>query len=186
MRRVANDYADVKLHLDRPKDTQTLGQLARTWQGQHDEPAIGKAAPAIDAKDLNGQTVRLSDYRGKVVVVFFWASWCAPCMASIPEEKALLRRLADKPFVLLGVSCEGTAGEARKVVARHSIPWTNVHDGVPSEGKLAERFGVAGHGIPAIFVIDRQGVLRHKWVRSSEELGRLVDALIAEDGASRK
>jgi RNA polymerase sigma factor (sigma-70 family) len=186
MTRVASEYADVKLHPDRPKETRTLGRLAKAWLRQEDEPIVGRAAPAIEGKDLNGQTVRLSDYRGKVVVVVFWASWCRPCLAMIAQEKALAQRLADKPFALLGVNCDATLGEARKVVAAQSVTWPNWHDGVPTEGKIAERYQVAGHGIPAIFVIDREGVLRHKWIASSAELDKAVDALLGKDGAAGK
>jgi peroxiredoxin len=186
MNRVATEFADVKLHADRPKDTQTLGSAARDWLRQEEGPAVGQVAPAIEGKDLNGQTVRLSDYRGKVVVLVFWAGWCRPCLAMIPEEKALAARLADKPFALLGVNCDATEAEARKVVAARAVPWPNWHDGLPSEGKFAERYRVAGHGIPAVFVIDREGVLRHKGLASSHEIERAVDALLGERGAARK
>jgi RNA polymerase sigma factor (sigma-70 family) len=177
MHRVAADYADVKLHLDRPKDTQTLGNFARAWLGMEEEPILDRPAPEIEGKDLNGTTVKLSDYRGKVVVVVFWASWCAPCMAMLPEENALVRKLAGKPVVFLGVNGDATAAAAKKVIDNHSITWPTVHDGLTSEGKIAERYKVAGHGIPAIFVIDRQGVLRHKFVRSIEELSKLIDGM---------
>ncbi len=184
MSRVVAEYADVKLHLGRPKETQTLGELARLWLRRGDKPVIGQAAPPIEGTDLNGQTLRLSDYRGKVVVVVFWASWCVPCMKMIAEEKALAQRLADKPFALLGVNGDATIDDARKVVAAQSIPWPNWHDGVPSDGKIAESYRV--RGVPAIFVVDREGVLRHKWVVSSAELDRVVDALLKEGGAARK
>jgi RNA polymerase sigma factor (sigma-70 family) len=186
MTRVESEFADVKLHLDRPKDTQTLGGLARAWLGREDEPVIGRPAPAIEGNDLNGQVLRLSDFRGKVVVVVFWAGWCRPCLAMLPEEKALVRRLADKPFALIGVNCDATAAEARKLAAEKSVSWPNLHDGLPTEGKVAERYRVAGHGIPAIFVIDREGILRHKWIAASGELDKAVDALLAEAATGRK
>jgi hypothetical protein len=104
----------------------------------------------------------------------------------LPEEKALVRRLADKPFALLGVNCDASAGEARKLAAEKSVYWPNLYDGLPTEGKIAERYQVAGHGIPAIFVIRREGILRHKWIASSGELDRVVDALFAEGGTGRK
>jgi RNA polymerase sigma factor (sigma-70 family) len=182
MTRVESEFADVKLHPDRPKDTQTLGALARAWLGREDEPVLGRPAPAFEGTDLNGQPLRLNDYRGKVVVVVFWAGWCRPCMAMVPEEKALARRLADKPFALIGINCDATAGEARKLATEKAITWPNLHDGLPSEGKIAERYRVAGHGIPAIYVIDREGVLRQKWIASPGELERVVDALLAVGG----
>jgi len=82
------------------------------------------------------------------------------------------RRLAEKPFALLGANCDATAGDARRVAAGQSITWPIIHDGLHDEGKIAERYRVASHGIPAIFVIDRQGVLRHEYVLSAAALGR--------------
>jgi peroxiredoxin len=180
MTRIASEDADIKLHPAQPRNTQTLGRLALAWLRLDDEPLLGRPAPAIEGTDLNGKPLRLGDYRGKVVVVVFWASWCRPCMNMIPGEKALLRRLTDKPFALLGVNCDAAPADARDVAAAESIPWPNCHDGVPGEGKIAERYRVAGRGIPAIFVIDREGVLRYKWLSSSSELDQAVNALLAE------
>lgn len=186
MARIESEFAGVKLHLDRPKDTQTLGTLARAWLQMEEEPVVGRPAPPIEGKDLNGQPLRLSDYRGKVVVVVFWAGWCRPCMAMLPEEKALVSRFAGKPFALIGVNCDASAAEARKLVAGHGVSWPNLHDGLPTEGKIAEPYRVAGHGIPAVYVIDREGILRHKWVASTGELDKLVDALLAAGGPAGK
>jgi peroxiredoxin len=180
MTRVASEYPDVKLHPARPRESQTLDRVAWAWLRQDDAPFIGQPAPPITGTDLNGQALRLSDYRGKVVVVIFWASWCRPCMAMISEEKALAHRLASQPFALLGVNCDATPSKARAVVTAQSIPWPNWHDGVPTEGKISGLYRVAGHGVPAIFVIDRLGLLRHKWVASSPELNRIVESLVGE------
>ncbi len=184
--RVVSKFADVKLHPSRPKETLNLGGLARSWIRPDDEPVVGRPAPALQGKDLDGKPVRLADYRGKVAVIVFWASWCRPCMAMMPEEKALARRMADKPFVLIGVNGDESATHARSVVAAQSLPWVNLHDGLPSEGKNAERYHVAGHGVPAVFVADREGVLRYKWVLSTEELERYVNTLLAEKPAAAK
>src|SRR5215475_209715 len=66
------------------------------------DPRIGLPAPEIDSEDFDGNRVKLSDYRGKVVVVVFWYAACPPCRAMIPHERELAERYRDKPFAMIG------------------------------------------------------------------------------------
>ena len=84
--------------------------------------AVGKPAPEIDGPGLDGHPLKLSDYRGKVVVLVFWGSWCGPCMLQVPHERELAERHKDEPFALLGVDCEMSKGEGIKAVGRERSP----------------------------------------------------------------
>ena len=82
----------------------------------------GKPAPEIDGVGFDGKPLKLSDYRGKVVVLVFWGTWCGPCMREVPHERELAERLKDKPFAVLGVNCdddEQAAAERDQVRADH-------------------------------------------------------------------
>src|SRR5207244_146319 len=68
--------------------------------------AVGKNAPEAEAEDLAGKPVKLSAYKGKVVVIDFWATWCPPCKAMIPHERELVQKNADKPFVFISISAD--------------------------------------------------------------------------------
>lgn len=77
---------------------ETLADQARLRLDALRSIAVGKVAPDIQGEDTNGKPMSLSDYRGKVVVLVFWGTWCSPCMGLVPHEKALVERFRDRPF----------------------------------------------------------------------------------------
>jgi thiol-disulfide isomerase/thioredoxin len=87
-------------------DGTTLADLARPELDELRRLSVGKIAPEIEEQDLDGQKLRLSDYRGKVVVLTFWGTWCGPCMAMVPDERKLVERYAAKPFAIVGVNSD--------------------------------------------------------------------------------
>jgi thiol-disulfide isomerase/thioredoxin len=157
----------------------TLGQGAESLLDEIRNLAIGKPSPDIDGVDLDGTPLKLSDYRGKVVVLVFWASWCGPCVADIPQERELVERLHGQPFALLGINCDEDKGIARKVIESKRVNWPNWND--PStaedEGPIVDRFHV--HQLPSTVVLDADGIIRAKNLRH-ESLGKTVDRLLLE------
>src|SRR5881397_2162529 len=77
-------------------------------------PRVGQPAPEIEGEDIDGNRMKLSDFRGKVVVLDFWGFWCSYCVRWIPHEKAMVERLKGRPFVLLGVNSDRNRVEAQK------------------------------------------------------------------------
>ena len=84
----------------------TLGQVAEARLDDLHNLAVGKPAPEIKGVDIHGKPLALSDYRGKVVALVFWGTWCGPCMREIPREKALVDRMKGRPFAMLGVNTD--------------------------------------------------------------------------------
>jgi len=122
-------------------------------------PRIGAPAPELEGEDFDGKSFKLSDYRGKVVVVSFWASWCKPCRELIPHEQSLVQRFGDKPFALLGVNIDDNREAALKVITTHGISWRNWRAG--GEGNpIQKRWPI--EALPTICVIDADGNLRHR------------------------
>jgi thiol-disulfide isomerase/thioredoxin len=97
--------------------------------------APGKPAPEIDGVGSDGKPLKLSDYRGKVVVLVFWGSWCGPCMREIPHERALAERLKDRSFAPLGVNCDDDRSTALKAMEMEHTQWPNWYDGAPGVGR---------------------------------------------------
>ena len=136
---------------------------------------IGKIAPDIHGEDLNGRRIKLSDYRGKIVVLTFWGSWCPPCMALIPEENRLAERMAGQPFALIGVNSDNDGDTAKLAMRKMNVTWPSFRDGKP--GPIARDWHVRIW--PDTFVLDADGVIRFR-NRRGKDLHTAVDALVKE------
>lgn len=139
------------------------------------------AAPELAFKDLDGRLVRLSDQRGKVVLVNFWATWCPPCRREMPSMERLYQKLKDQPFTILAVD----QMENFDLV----FTFTGQLDPAPtfpilldSEGRSARAWGVKG--LPASFVVDKQGRIAYRAMGGREfdhpEIEKRLRELIAE------
>jgi thiol-disulfide isomerase/thioredoxin len=155
----------------------TLGQEAEARLDEIESLAVGKAAPEIVGVDLDGVSRKLSDYRGKVVVLVFWGSWCGVCMAEVPHEREMAERLKGRPFAVLGVDCADDRDTARKVVERERMTWPSWYDGAAGPGPIASRYHI--RGFPSFFVLDARGVIRSKG-GGSVGVDELVDKLLDE------
>lgn len=122
-------------------------------------PQIGQPAPEIVGVDLEGEPMKLSDFRGKVVAVSFWANWCRCCVALFPHERQLVEKYRDRPFVLLGVNADENRSQAKKVQDRHQLSWRSFHIG-DAVGPVPTEWGVDAW--PTIFVLDAQGTVRYR------------------------
>lgn len=132
----------------------------------------------FDATDADGKRFKLSDYRGKVTAVVFWAYWCKPCMADMPHEIEVAKRFQEKPFAIVGVNADkGAPTELKARFEKTGIPWRNALDGGPS-GPIVNKLGVSGW--PTVVVLDRSGKVRYVDARG-EDLDRAVEALLAEN-----
>lgn len=117
----------------------------------------GEAAPEIGLTDLSGKAVKLSALRGKVVLVDFWASWCAPCRESLPALERLARSYADKGLVVVGVNIDKTPEVARSFLAKNKLvlSFPVVHD---KKHEVAARYEPPT--MPSSYVVDKEGRVR--------------------------
>jgi thiol-disulfide isomerase/thioredoxin len=180
---VVKDYADCPRLRKALIGQITLGQEAEQELFELQNLRIGKMAPDIEGKDLEGATFKLSDYRGRVTALIFWASWCGPCIEMVPDERRLVDRLKNQPFVLIGMNGDPKLSDAKRAVAKESMVWRSFWDGTNSSaGPISHAWNV--HGWPTIYVLDGKGVIREKNVRG-EKLDNAIDLLIKEQVAGK-
>jgi cytochrome c biogenesis protein CcmG/thiol:disulfide interchange protein DsbE len=120
---------------------------------------VGKPAPDFNLPDLNDKTVRLSDYRGKVVFLNFWATWCKPCREEMPSMEVLYKNFEGNGFVVLAVSIDRvtTKKDIPPFVKSMNLTFPILVD---SWGQTDKRYKLMG--VPETYIIDQQGVLREK------------------------
>jgi thiol-disulfide isomerase/thioredoxin len=118
---------------------------------------VGDRAPDFTLRDWQDRPVALADFRGKVVCLDFWASWCTPCRAALPALDALARRHAEAGLAVLAVDIDTDRAAAERFIAERvpSSAMTLLRD---PGGDLFKRFGASG--MPALYVIDREGRVR--------------------------
>lgn len=125
---------------------------------------------------FDGGTVRLSELRGKVVMLDFWGSWCVPCRQEAPEVQRTWTKYRDKGVVFVGINVFDNAGDARKFLDEYGISYPT---GPDPKGAIAIEYGLTG--VPEKFFITRDGRIAHKYVGPMTEaaLSGILDKLLA-------
>jgi thiol-disulfide isomerase/thioredoxin len=143
---------------------------------------LNKPAAEWEAKNLDGKTHRLADYRGKVVILDFWYRGCGWCMYAMPQVNRVAETFRDQPVAVLGMTIDEDVKDGRAVVEAMGLPYP-----VIQARELPEKFGVQGY--PTLIVIDQHGIIRDIHFgyspRLFEELSERVRSLLAEKAAAR-
>ena len=151
-------------------------------------PAAGKrkVAPDFDLKRPDGAELKLSDLRGQVVLIDFWASWCGPCVRALPELMETKRSFEDRDFQVVGVSLDRKREDFESYVKRFEMDFPQYFDGKHWSNDVAKLYGV--RSIPRTVLLDREGRIAHVNVRGRglhAAIERLLEEGAAESPASR-
>jgi thiol-disulfide isomerase/thioredoxin len=151
------------------------------------------ATPEIIGTDIDGQPFKLSDFRGKVVLLTFWAGWCGACRDIASLERSVTDTMRGRPFVLLGVNCDGDMVKLKEQMKSEHITtrsWCDGGGSANTPGPIARRFNV--HSWPSLYLFDAHGFIRHKFSgrpsnqRLSSAIAAQVQTAEEESGTRKK
>ena len=168
--RVKADLAD---HPQSAQVSQFLDQVG----GDLYLPGVGDEMK-IAFTDLNGKEIDLEKMKDKVILVDFWATWCGPCIAEMPNVTAAYETYKDKGFEVVGISLDEDKAAVVKFIADNKMPWPQFVDGKGWENELAQRFGI--RSIPATFLVGKGGRIVASNLRGPDLEAAIEKALAGE------
>lgn len=155
----------------------TNGKMSKSNPNAPYGVAEGERAPDIAGKDLDGKAMKLSDYKGKVVLLDFWAYWCGPCVSMFPHNKELVEKYKGRPFVILGVNEDRAPKDITNGNAKHKLTWRSFQDGTAGS-KIVRQYKI--EAFPTMMILDGNGVVRKVIVGAGGQNAALLDKTIAE------
>ena len=150
------------------------GKIDESAIAKSDGEMIGKPIPAFDVKDTSGNAINTKDFKGKVTLINFFASWCGPCKKEFPELVNLYKENKAKGFQIVSVGVDREAGKSLEFAKGFEATWSVISD---AESELMGQFNV--YSMPATFIIDRQGIVRFMdtGFKPEEQLEKLRNAV---------
>jgi thiol-disulfide isomerase/thioredoxin/ribosomal 50S subunit-associated protein YjgA (DUF615 family) len=177
--------ADLYTAIDPAKEEAILKELAadtnpriaRRAQSKLDQKEALKKPVELKFTAVDGSEVDVAKLRGKVVLVDFWATWCGPCQAEVPNVVAAYKKYHDKGFEVVGISLDEDKDEMLKFTKEHGMTWPQYFDGKGWGNAISFKHGI--QSIPAMWVLDKKGMIRSTEARG-EALAPLIEKLLAE------
>jgi peroxiredoxin len=141
------------------------------------ELGVGKTFPDFNEKNLEGEPLSIAKYKGKIVLIDFWATWCGPCIAELPNVLSAYKKHHDQGFEIIGISLDSDRDKLTSFIKEKGMTWPQYFDGQGWQTKLAQDYGI--NSIPATFLLDGNGTVIAKDLRG-DDLEQKVAAALAK------
>lgn len=173
-----NEVKDIfSTYSDRIRSSKSGINVSNVINAPINPTAIGEIAPLFDGPSPTGDRIALESFRGKVVIIDFWASWCRPCRIENPNLVRLYKRMHDKGLEIVGVSLDRNKASWERAIADDGLTWNHVSNLQYWADPIAQLYSV--RSIPAAFVLDREGRIVGKNLRGAQ-LDAKIEELLAD------
>ncbi|HXB02394.1 MAG TPA: TlpA disulfide reductase family protein [Opitutaceae bacterium] len=164
LKRLKADFPGTQAEQNADKVLASLDQMKATMKIQS-ALKPGVAFPDFNEKDLAGEPLSIARFKGKVVLVDFWATWCGPCREELPNVLAAYKKYHDKGFEIIGVSLDQDENTLKSFIKEKGMVWPQYFDGQGWGSKLGQKYGI--DSIPMTFLLDQEGKIVAKGLRGA-------------------
>lgn len=174
IKQLKKDFPETKQGQNADKMLESFAQQAAAIKIQK-QLVPGSVFPDFDEKDLEGKPLSIAKFKGKVVLIDFWATWCGPCIAELPNVLKTYEKHHPKGLEIIGISLDKDKDKLTKFIADKKMTWPQYFDGLGWQCKLAAKYGV--NSIPATYLLDKSGKIIDKDLRGDQLEAAVAKAL---------